>query len=498
MKNYVILFCIIFISIGLKANNILSSFLTYNYDKDNVIKTTLLVNTECKYGTLSGMEGVIYNDNNSDSIVFLFSSKTQKDMTPKCNSYEKSICEDSLNNNGEGMYQYIFTSNIALNDPLINAWRNQGACKIYIGWRAITNSNRTLSHNNGLSGSKYYGENMIDLCMLQSITNKFNVSPTTGKNNINISCIGKSSYFNNSCIDLVEHDSISYELVKPLSGHGTFADYIVPYTENNPLTSQSIYLDSRNGDLVIYGPTKPEKSLTTIKVSEWRKNSNGVNVLIGYQIRDIFLQVKDCGLNWPPEIKSVKYDYVITERDVLVIDVYGTDTIHPSDTVNTKLDTVSMKWNIGIPLGNFKILDPYSRNKHGQFIWKPRLGDAQNTPYTFTVTVEDDNCPLKATSIRGFSVKVNRLYPVGIGEINSKSLNLYPNPIKDKVTITLHANEKYQTVRILSMDGKVLYDAEVQTSSATLELNSSFLSKGVYMIELYTENGIFRGRVIKE
>lgn len=80
----------------LYANNILSSYLQYTSTSKGIINTTLKVNTECEYGDLSGMQGVIYNDINSDSFVFSFIFKSERDATLKCHLGEKSYCEDPI------------------------------------------------------------------------------------------------------------------------------------------------------------------------------------------------------------------------------------------------------------------------------------------------------------------------------------------------------------------------------------------------------------------
>jgi hypothetical protein len=68
--------------------------------------------------------------------------------------------------------------------------------------------------------------------------------------------------------------------------------------------------------------------------------------------------------------------------------------------------------------------------------------------------------------------------------------NLYPNPTNGNVTIEAEGMQRLTVVNEL---GQVVYDAEV--SSDTETLNMSPFGAGVYMIRIYTENGMGIKRV---
>jgi hypothetical protein len=72
------------------------------------------------------------------------------------------------------------------------------------------------------------------------------------------------------------------------------------------------YLDPFNGDLV-FTPTKcDEVGIVVIEIKEWREDSaTGKMLHIGTTRRDMQLIVMNCGSNWPPEIKSTKYNYTV-------------------------------------------------------------------------------------------------------------------------------------------------------------------------------------------
>ena len=55
---------------------------------------------------------------------------------------------------------------------------------------------------------------------------------------------------------------------------------------------------------------------------------------------------------------------------------------------------VTMTWNNGIPGGNFTVLNNNTSNPIGTFNWTPTAGDTAGSPYFFTVSVQDDACPV--------------------------------------------------------------------------------------------------------
>ena len=68
--------------------------------------------------------------------------------------------------------------------------------------------------------------------------------------------------------------------------------------------------------------------------------------------------------------------------------------------------------------------------------------------------------------------------------------NLYPNPTNGNITIEAEGMQRLTVVNEL---GQVVYDTEVNDS--TTILNMSQFGVGVYLIRIYTENGIGAKRV---
>ena len=77
----------------------------------------------------------------------------------------------------------------------------------------------------------------------------------------------------------------------------------------------------------------------------------------------------------------------------------------------------------------------------------------------------------------------------GIGE-NSDEVALFPNPTKSNVTIQAMNMHRITVVSVL---GQVVYDTEVDQDEYIL--NMSQFNTGMYMVRVYTDNGVTVKRV---
>ena len=77
----------------------------------------------------------------------------------------------------------------------------------------------------------------------------------------------------------------------------------------------------------------------------------------------------------------------------------------------------------------------------------------------------------------------------GMGE-NNDNVALYPNPTNGNVTIEANGMSRITVVSVL---GQVLYDAEVNADNVTL--NMAQFNAGMYMVRVYTEEGVVVKRV---
>ena len=138
-----------------------------------------------------------------------------------------------------------------------------------------------------------------------------------------------------------------------------------------------------------------EVGIITIKVSEYR---NGV--FIGSVIRDMQFIVSDCYPNVLPTASGVNgttnYTATACVGDTL------TFFINTDDTNAAQL--VTMYWNNAIVGASF--VANGAPHPTGTFSWAPTPQQARALPYLFTLTVQDNNCPINAIQTYSYFIYV--------------------------------------------------------------------------------------------
>lgn len=69
---------------------------------------------------------------------------------------------------------------------------------------------------------------------------------------------------------------------------------------------------------------------------------------------------------------------------------------------------------------------------------------------------------------------------------------IFPNPASDKVTLSIYSAEnQIGTIKILDLNGKVvqLQSTTLQMGNNVLEMNVHAWTKGIYFVQIMTENG---------
>jgi uncharacterized repeat protein (TIGR02543 family) len=82
---------------------------------------------------------------------------------------------------------------------------------------------------------------------------------------------------------------------------------------------------------------------------------------------------------------------------------------------------------------------------------------------------------------------------VGISEIESAGLKIYPNPTKDELRIE-SGNLAIKQIEVVDLSGKVIY----QFNELRNQINVSALSQGIYFVKLDTDKGTVTQKFVKE
>ena len=72
-----------------------------------------------------------------------------------------------------------------------------------------------------------------------------------------------------------------------------------------------------------------------------------------------------------------------------------------------------------------------------------------------------------------------------IETIASSSINLYPNPATDKLTIALESNNRKIEVTIADITGKIIYST-IASETQKIEVNTKNFAEGIYIVQIQT------------
>ena len=138
--------------------------------------------------------------------------------------------------------------------------------------------------------------------------------------------------------------------------------------------------------------------------------------------------------------------------------------------------------------------------------WKPSIsvdlypydaGTEEGSTYNMTnlETIPQD----VITSLRGIApfnnTKVATLSIVLQNVLNNSALDtfetlkVYPNPVKDKLSIRNFSNNKIETIQLFNVLGKLVQEITPVKNLSTIEMNVVNLNRGVYLLKLNTLDG---------
>ena len=84
---------------------------------------------------------------------------------------------------------------------------------------------------------------------------------------------------------------------------------------------------------------------------------------------------------------------------------------------------------------------------------------------------------------------------LSIGSLNELEVNLYPNPVSNKLNIELAS--LIETSIVTNIVGAIVYKTSVTTNSETFILDFSSYPNGAYVIGIETNDGMAQKRVMK-
>lgn len=382
--------------------------ITYREIDSLEYEVTLVLYRDCKESAFSPLLGeLVYEcSSNSSQIANRLRLTEISKISTYCDTLSGN-CTPSNTRSTTGVEKFVYSDTIDFKLSKYTVLRN---CSDEI---IVSNNKTRRSSNTGPSG-RIYLEATINL-------KHPNSSPVFKQEVYPTICMNQPFRFNWSAND-ADGDSLSYKLITPRTDQFIQSKYTTPDslplqvffpgTRKHPYKNihanppHGFYFNSMSGEM-IFTPTGAQKTPLVVQVTEWRKDGNGTSRRIGTTMREIQTTVNTCPDNNPPEIKG-PYSYDICLGDSLCFDIETDDEqfIPQPPNLPRPPDSLTVSWDMDIPGATFELLNPLTRTPTGRFCWKPDSSDISPNRYEFTVTAQDNACPINARTTRKFFVRV--------------------------------------------------------------------------------------------
>ena len=122
-----------------------------------------------------------------------------------------------------------------------------------------------------------------------------------------------------------------------------------------------------------------------------------------------------------------------------------------------------------------------NRNEDYLFVNWTEDGEVVSEEMTYVFTITRDR-----------TLVANFVYTEGVGE-QQVEINVYPNPTKGEVTLD---GEGINHIRIVNIFGQTVYNAKAEGEQVRIDLSN--LAKGIYMMQIDTENGQVVKQIVVE
>jgi len=251
---------------------------------------------------------------------------------------------------------------------------------------------RNTSSNLVGSSSNYYF--YADLNNLDAPCNN---SPQFTAPPIPFSCVNQTVCYNFGIVE-TDGDSLSFALVNALTASGTSAPYQTGYSGANPIPGISI--DPVTGQITFVA-TQIGNFVVSVQITEYDDNGN----VIGVIIRDIQFEIINCGNQVVDCATSGEIFDLIgnvsqtgpTSLEMCENESFSFSIAFQDPDSNDSLSIISNIASV-LPGSVIQVIHPDSAS--GQYdsvqvniAWTPPVGSA-NTNNSFTITVNDNACPV--------------------------------------------------------------------------------------------------------
>lgn len=380
---------------SLQATHVMGADLTYSCLGGNQYEFTLTLYRDCDGTTaIPAFNLDIASATCGSSATITVSQVSVIDISPIC----PGLIANSSCNGGplSGVEQYIYRGTYTL--PMqCTDWT--------ISWLECCRNNAITNATVVGFGGPGFGTSTYIEATLDNLTVSCNSSPTFTNIPTPYVCAGELFQYNHGAFD-ADGDSLAYELIDPLDMQGaplapTPVQYVAPFSATYPVSTtpaNNFGFDQLTGQLN-FTPDVAQRGITAILVKEYRNGK-----LIGTTMRDLQIVVQNCTNSLPVWGAPTAVTGGTINGQVFTVCAGNTLTFSISASDVNAGDGLAISSNLGssIPAA---ILNSVGANPAtGTFSWTTSLADVGIHP--FTLTVEDDACPIFGRQTVGFEIYV--------------------------------------------------------------------------------------------
>lgn len=330
-----------------------------------------------------------------------------KNITNFC-SGTSSPCLPQNTKGTEGQEEHTFEATIDFNVSPYITFKINNQCMTFFSMETCCRSGNIAN----TTSDSFYIESMVWLYHLIHLgsTTTVNTTPEIYLPEFISTCKGSPFQYNTYGEDK-DKDSLAFNIIPPRKSSKSFASFITPYDLHHPIAYDSVsnqpksfIFDSTSGNMFFTPIDTTNGAIITLQIDEYRKlGLDKTMTQIGFSTREIYVQIKNCKGNNPPQIPTSS-KYTVCEGNKLCFTIQSKDSKSMNQSSD---DTTFLAWNNGIPAGVFKINDPTAREKQAEFCWQTKTGDSRNEPYRLIVTAKDNSCTPNPVQInKGFEIIV--------------------------------------------------------------------------------------------
>jgi hypothetical protein len=426
---------------------------------------------QCDKAPLAGLDGFVIADTFRIPMNFVRTNIQRINDTcgDPCNiknavsrkGFEKHTFEDTVDFN-QGPYQVI---------------KSQQICEVRFAIHQQLRDPNIMTHNVGTG--MFYLDAMVNICLsFQKVHSPvFSFDPKL------IYACNQPVWYTPGPMDTMDFDSMSFALDTPMIDRHKPVTYNAPFNVLIPMTPycppnpgiincralpnakppRGFYFDPELCQMGVTATKCDEVATVKFRACEWRRDSSGKFVMIGYVCREMLARVTQQKDNNPPYfIGSTKK--AVCNGNTICFNIETKD--EPFLPKQTVPDTVTLLWNYGLPTAKFNILNPSEREKTAQFCWP---SSATNTgTYIFSTMAYDKVCNHSLTS-SGYLIR-----QLGKSDYKKSFTIDNCNKVRYKVEPIDSTKKVSGYINIINSAGKNLFSSGGMKDSFTINANGTF------------------------